>query len=83
VVNHHGSIDPESEVFLSTLRSAVMILPSWSATHPSQDVLKRMVATRLYPGPHDIFATVLRAPAKASIRTRGANASLRVQRFLR
>jgi beta-lactamase superfamily II metal-dependent hydrolase len=70
VVNHHGSIDPESEVFLSTLRSSVMILPSWSATHPSQDVLKRMMATRLYPGPHDIFATILRAPTKASIGTR-------------
>ena len=61
VVNHHGSIDPESEIFLATLRSAVMILPSWSATHPSQDALKRMMAPRLYPGPHDIFATL--APA--------------------
>ncbi len=70
VVNHHGSIDPESEVFLSTLRSAVMILPSWSPTHPSQDALKRMMASRLYPGPHDIFATLLRAPTKASIGTR-------------
>lgn len=70
VVNHHGSIDPESDVFLSTLRSTVMILPSWSATHPSQDVLKRMMATRLYPGPHDIFATILRPPTKASIGAR-------------
>jgi beta-lactamase superfamily II metal-dependent hydrolase len=70
VVNHHGSIDPESEIFLKTLRSAVMILPSWSATHPSQDALKRMMAVRLYPGPHDIFATLLRASAKASIGSR-------------
>jgi hypothetical protein len=70
VVNHHGSIDPESEVFLSTLRSAVMILPSWSPTHPSQDALKRMMAPRLYPGPHDIFATLLRLPTKASIGSR-------------
>jgi beta-lactamase superfamily II metal-dependent hydrolase len=70
VVNHHGSIDPESEIFLATLRSAVMILPSWSPTHPSQDALKRMMAARLYPGPHDIFATLLRAPTKASIGAR-------------
>jgi len=70
VVNHHGSIDPESEVFLSTLRSTVMILPSWSPTHPSQDALKRMMASRLYPGPHDIFATLLRPPTKASIGSR-------------
>jgi len=72
VVNHHGSIDPESEGFLATLRSPVMILPSWSSTHPSQDALKRMMATRLYPGPHDIFATLIREAAKESI---GARAS--------
>jgi hypothetical protein len=70
VVNHHGSIDPESEVFLATLRSAVMILPSWSPTHPSQDALKRMMASRLHPGPHDIFATLLRPPTRASIGSR-------------
>jgi beta-lactamase superfamily II metal-dependent hydrolase len=70
VVNHHGSIDPESEGFLSTLRSAVMILPSWSPTHPSQDALKRMMAPRLYPGPRDIFATLIRPPTRASIGAR-------------
>jgi len=67
IVNHHGSIDPESAVFLSTLRSRVLILPSWSETHPSQDVLKRMLTPRLYPGPRDIFATTLYASTKASI----------------
>lgn len=72
VVNHHGSIDPESAIFLSTLRSRVLILPSWSETHPSQDALKRMLATRLYPGPRDIFATTLHASTKASIGDRAA-----------
>jgi beta-lactamase superfamily II metal-dependent hydrolase len=67
VVNHHGSISPESAFFLATLKSAVMILPAWSPTHPSQDVLKRMMTSRLYPGPHDIFVTTLREPTKASI----------------
>lgn len=67
VVNHHGSISPESAFFLETLKSAVMILPAWSPTHPSQDVLKRMMTLRLYPGPHDIFVTTLREPTKASI----------------
>jgi beta-lactamase superfamily II metal-dependent hydrolase len=70
VVNHHGSIDPASAFFLSTLRSPVMILPAWSPTHPSQDSLKRMLATRLYPGPHDVFVTTLREPTKASIGSR-------------
>ena len=70
VVNHHGSIDPESAIFLDDAALAVMILPAWSVTHPSQDVLKRMLAVRLYPGPHDIFATVFRQAAKDSIGTR-------------
>jgi beta-lactamase superfamily II metal-dependent hydrolase len=70
VANHHGSIDPESAGFLSALRSSVIILPAWSATHPSQDSLKRMMATRLYPGPHDIFVTTLREPTKTSIGSR-------------
>jgi len=70
VANHHGSIDPESVFFLATLRSPVIILPSWSPTHPSQDSLKRMLATRLYPGPHDIFATKLYDATKTSIGSR-------------
>jgi len=70
IVNHHGSIDPASEIFLTTLRSRVLIVPAWSPTHPSQDVLKRMMAARLYPGPRDIFVTLLRAETKASIGSR-------------
>ena len=70
VANHHGSIDPESAFFLATLRSPVIILPAWSPTHPSQDSLKRMLAGRLYPGPHDIFATTLHDATKASIGSR-------------
>jgi len=70
VANHHGSIDPESAFFLSALRSSVIIVPAWSATHPSQDSLKRMMAARLYPGPRDIFITTLREPTKASIGSR-------------
>ena len=70
VVNMHGSISVESPSFLMTLRSRVLIVPSWSATHPSQDVLKRMMAPRAYPGPRDVFATVLREPTRASIGAR-------------
>jgi beta-lactamase superfamily II metal-dependent hydrolase len=70
VTNHHGSIDPASAFFLETLRSPVIIIPAWSATHPSQDSLKRMLTMRLYPAPHDIFVTALRAPTAASIGAR-------------
>ena len=72
VVNHHGSLEQENLFWLSTLRSRVMVLPAWSATHPSADVLKRMLSRRVYPEPRDIFVTVFRDPTKASIGARAA-----------
>ena len=67
VVNMHGSISVENPFFVTTLRSRVTILPSWSATHPSADVLKRIMAPRAYPGPRDVFATVLREPTRIAM----------------
>jgi beta-lactamase superfamily II metal-dependent hydrolase len=70
VVNHHGSIEAANPVWLSTLRSRVVIVPAWSATHPSPDVLKRLLSPRLYEGPRDVFVTVLRGETKATIGAR-------------
>jgi beta-lactamase superfamily II metal-dependent hydrolase len=70
VVNHHGSISPASATWLGALQSRVIVLPSWSPTHPSQDVLKRMLNTRIYPGERDIFATYVSEPTKVSIGAR-------------
>ena len=67
VVNHHGSIEVENPVFLSMLRSRVMILPAWSPTHPSPDVLKRMLSPRVYPDPRDVFILQFRDATKAAI----------------
>lgn len=67
VVNHHGSIEEENPFWLATLRSRVMVLPAWSATHPSPDVLKRMLSPRVYPGPRDIFVTTFREATKLAI----------------
>jgi beta-lactamase superfamily II metal-dependent hydrolase len=66
VVNMHGSISVENPFFLMTLRSRVIIVPSWAATHPSADVLKRAMTARAYPGSRDVFATVLRDPTRTS-----------------
>jgi beta-lactamase superfamily II metal-dependent hydrolase len=66
VVNHHGSIEEENPTWLATLKSRVMIVPAWSATHPSPDVLKRMLSPRVYPDPRDIFITVYREATKAT-----------------
>jgi len=72
VVNHHGSIEEENLFWLATLRSRVMIVPAWQATHPSPDVLKRMLSKRVYPQPRDIFITVFRDATKAAIGARAA-----------
>jgi len=72
VVNHHGSIEEENLFWLATLKSRVMIVPAWAATHPSPDVLKRMLSRRVYPEPRDIFVTIFRRETQAAI---GARAS--------
>jgi beta-lactamase superfamily II metal-dependent hydrolase len=66
VVNHHGSLEDENPFWLATLRSRVMIVPAWSATHPSPDVLKRMLSRRIYPEPRDIFVTLFREATQAA-----------------
>ena len=57
VLNHHGNRDSTNAAFVSALRPRVWVIPVWSADHPGHDVLDRMYATRLYPGPRDVFAT--------------------------
>jgi len=56
-LNHHGYLDSENAYFLSALRPRVHIIQAWSPSHPSPRVLRRLLSTRLYPGPRDIFAT--------------------------
>jgi len=69
-VNHHGSIDPATPGFLAALRSRVLIVPAWAPTHPSPDVLKRLLNRRYYPGPRDVFTLELREPMRHAIGAR-------------
>jgi len=57
VLNHHGYRSSENEFFVSALRPRVHIIPVWSSDHPGHGVLKRILSTKLYPGPRDVFAT--------------------------
>jgi beta-lactamase superfamily II metal-dependent hydrolase len=70
VVNHHGSLEEENLFWLATLKSRVMVVPAWSATHPSPDVLKRMLSRRVYPEERDIFVSLFRPETKAAIGAR-------------
>lgn len=56
-LNHHGYLDSENAFFLSALRPQVHIIQAWSPSHPSPRVLRRLLPTRIYPGPRDIFST--------------------------
>ena len=67
VMNHHGSISPDNASFLAALRSRVVIIPAWSPTHPAPDALKRALAPSAYPGPRDVFVTILREPTAITI----------------
>lgn len=66
VVNHHGSLEEENPEFLRTLRSRVLVIPAWAPTHPSPDVLKRVLSRRIYPEARDVFVTQFRPVTKAA-----------------
>jgi len=67
VLNHHGFHDSANAFFLSTLRPRVHILSIYAPSHPGMRVLNRLLSTRLYPGPRDIFATNIMDAAKVVI----------------
>lgn len=70
VVNHHGSMGAESDVWIKTLASTVYVIPSWAPSHPAPDVLKRLVNSRYAPTERYLYATELRASARTVIGAR-------------
>ncbi|MFB3829719.1 MAG: ComEC/Rec2 family competence protein [Bryobacteraceae bacterium] len=59
VCNHHAYQDTQNAALVAALRPRVHIIPVWAPSHPGALVLARLLSTRLYPGPRDIFATNL------------------------
>jgi beta-lactamase superfamily II metal-dependent hydrolase len=57
VLNHHGFHDSANALFLGALRPLVHIMHVYAPSHPGHRVLSRLLSTRIYPGPRDIFAT--------------------------
>lgn len=60
VIGHHGSIDNTNPFWLATTKPRVHVVPAWNATHPSPDVVKRLMAPGAYPGPRDVYVLELR-----------------------
>lgn len=67
VLNHHGYHDSANAFFLSSLRPRLHILSIYAPSHPGIRVLGRLLSTRLYPGPRDIFATNIMDATKVVI----------------
>lgn len=67
VVDQHGSMGEESEAFLRTLASSVLIIPSWAPSHPAPDVLKRIVNSRFPPAERFVYATDMRPSTQTVI----------------
>ena len=59
VANHHAYQDTQNAFLVATLRPRVDVISVWAPSHPGGLVLARLLSTRLYPGPRDIFATNL------------------------
>lgn len=55
--NHHANFDAMGASCLQALRPRVIIIHTWLAQQPDMVVLRRMLSTRTYPGPRDVFAT--------------------------
>lgn len=58
-LNHHGNRDSQHPYYVRTLRPRVWIQQNWTADHPGEEVLRRVLSTELYPGPRDIFSTIM------------------------
>lgn len=56
-LNHHGFHDSANTFFLSVLQPRVHILSVYAASHPSPDVMRRLMSEKSYFGPRDIFLT--------------------------
>lgn len=55
--NHHANFDAMGKSFLESLRPQVIIIQNWLAQQPDMSVLRRMLSTKTYPGPRDVFTT--------------------------
>lgn len=57
VANHHAYYDAMGYSFLQAVRPRVHIILSWAPSHPSPSTIARMMSSRTYPGPRDVFST--------------------------
>jgi glyoxylase-like metal-dependent hydrolase (beta-lactamase superfamily II) len=61
VANHHGYFNADGPEYVRALRPQVFVIPAWDSAHPTVNVLNQMFSKAIYPGPRDVFATLINA----------------------
>jgi beta-lactamase superfamily II metal-dependent hydrolase len=59
VTNHHGYFNADGPEYVRALRPQVFVIPSWDSAHPTVNVLNALFSKAIYPGPRDVFATLV------------------------
>jgi len=67
ILNHHGYLDSMNATFVSALQARVWVISVWDSAHPTGSVFQRLLSSRLYPGPRDLFVTDLHEGARLVI----------------
>lgn len=59
VTNHHGYFNADGPEYVRALRPQVFVIPAWDSAHPTVNVLNALFSKAIYPGPRDVFATLV------------------------
>jgi len=59
VTNHHGYFNANGPEYVRALRPQVFVIPAWDSAHPTVNVLNQLFSKAIYPGPRDVFATLV------------------------
>jgi glyoxylase-like metal-dependent hydrolase (beta-lactamase superfamily II) len=60
VTNHHGYFNADGPEYARALRPQVFVIPAWDSAHPTVNVLDVLFSKAIYPGPRDVFATLVK-----------------------
>jgi len=60
VTDHHGYFNADGPEYARALRPQVFVIPAWDSAHPTVNTLNVLFSKDLYPGPRDVFATMVK-----------------------
>ena len=60
VANHHGYFNADGPDYVRALKPQVVVIPTWDSAHPTVNTLNTLFSKAIYPGPRDVFATLVK-----------------------